>query len=78
MAGRVWSPCDAIDGCPVVAKSGHWLAGYSDIKYDHLHVGNVTNTIMCVRVCVWTHCVYLCMHVLCMHTCLQCLRVANV
>ena len=36
MAGGVGSPRDAIYGCPVVAKPGHWLAGYSDIKYDHL------------------------------------------
>ena len=36
VAGGVWSPCDAIDGRPVVAKPGHRLAGYSDVKYDHL------------------------------------------
>ena len=58
VTGGVWSPCDAVDGCPVVAKSGHRLAGYSDVKYDHLWRMKYMLLSVCVCVCV---CVYVCM-----------------
>ena len=36
VAGRVRGPRDAIDRGTMVAQSGHWYAGHSDIKDYHL------------------------------------------